>query len=72
MHYKIYSNLVKSILLNASKKVADIKRGGLTMTDREKAEVILEELDQVMSVDWNMKELYIKAIIKGIQKGKEV
>lgn len=42
------------------------------MTDREKAEVILEELDQVMSVDWNMKELYIKAIIKGIQKGKEV
>lgn len=40
------------------------------MTNKEKAEIILEELDEVLQIDWNFKETYIKAIIKGLAKGE--
>lgn len=38
------------------------------MTDRERAEVILEELDNAMSINWNFKEMYLKAIEKGLRE----
>lgn len=34
----------------------------------EKAEVMLEEMDKVMQIDWNLKEFYIKAIKKGLRE----
>jgi poly-beta-hydroxyalkanoate depolymerase len=41
------------------------------MTDKEKAELILEGLDEYLQVNWNMKEFYIKGILKGFKKIKE-
>ena len=38
------------------------------MTDEEKAEIMLEEMDTVMQIDWNLKEFYIKAIKKGLKE----
>lgn len=41
------------------------------MTDKEKAELILEGLDEYLQVNWNMKEFYIKGILKGLKKIRE-
>lgn len=41
------------------------------MTDNEKAEIILENLDKVIQVDWNMKKYYVRAIIDGIKEVRE-
>lgn len=41
------------------------------MTDNEKAEIILENLDKVIQVDWNMKKHYVRAIIDGIKEVRE-
>jgi hypothetical protein len=38
------------------------------MDKRQQAENILEELDEVMSINWNEKETLIKAIIKGLNR----
>lgn len=38
------------------------------MTEEEKAEIMLEEMDTVMQIDWNLKEFYIKAIKKGLKE----
>ena len=35
------------------------------------AKNILEELDKVMNINWNMEEVYIRAILKGLKKEKE-
>lgn len=37
------------------------------MNEDEKAEIMLEEMDSVMQIDWNLKEFYIKAIKKGLR-----
>ncbi|MED4922095.1 MULTISPECIES: hypothetical protein [Heyndrickxia] len=36
------------------------------MTNKEKAEIILECLEEYVQVDWNFKEIYEKAIDKGL------
>ena len=36
------------------------------MTDKEKAVLILEKLEEVVSIDWNYEGLYLKAIIKAL------
>lgn len=41
------------------------------MTDKEKAELILEGLDEYLQVNWNMKEFYIKGILNGLKKIRE-
>lgn len=38
------------------------------MSIDEKAEIMLEEMDTVMQIDWNLKEFYLKAIKKGLVK----
>lgn len=38
------------------------------MNKRRKAEVILEELDKKINVNWNMKSYYIDAILHGLTK----
>lgn len=38
------------------------------MTDNEKAGIILENLDQYIQVDWNLKKDYIRGIIDGIKE----
>lgn len=43
----------------------------ITMTDKEKAEMILEGLDEYLQVNWHMKEFYIKGILKGLKKIRE-
>jgi hypothetical protein len=37
------------------------------MSIDEKANVILEYLDDVISIDWNFKDVYIKAIKNGLK-----
>lgn len=38
--------------------------------DKDKIAIaILEELDEYINIDWNFKEMYIKAIKKGLDKG---
>ena len=37
------------------------------MTNREKAEIILERLDKYASVNWNFVEYYMKPIIKALE-----
>lgn len=37
------------------------------MTMDEKANIILEHLEDVVSVDWNFKDFYIKAIKNGLK-----
>jgi len=37
------------------------------VTNKEKAEIILEKLDEVMQVDWNSKDIYINAIEKALK-----
>jgi hypothetical protein len=36
------------------------------MNKQEKAEIILEALDEYLQVDWNFKDFYIKGIMKGL------
>lgn len=38
------------------------------MTDTEKAMLILEKLDNVLSVNWNMENLYISAIVSALKE----
>lgn len=42
------------------------------MTDKEKALLILEELDKAIQVDWNMEEVYLKAIEAGLKKVTQI
>lgn len=37
------------------------------MTDKEKAKIILEKLDDVIQINWNMEEFYLKAIVNGLK-----
>jgi len=37
----------------------------------KQAEIILEELDKYISIDWNFKEAYIKGIIEGLKRIQE-
>lgn len=37
------------------------------MTKKELAEIILQELDEVININWNNEEMYIKAILKGLK-----
>lgn len=41
------------------------------MTNIEKAEIILENLDKVLQINWNFKDTYIKAIINGLTEIQE-
>ena len=38
------------------------------MVREEKAKIILEKLDEVISVDWNFEKFYIKAIVSGLKE----
>lgn len=38
------------------------------MTYEEKAQIILESLDNRINVNWNLEEFYIKSIIEGLVK----
>ena len=38
------------------------------MNKKEQAKIILEELDEYLSINWNFEEFYIKAITKGLEK----
>jgi len=38
------------------------------MTREDKALVILEALEKVITVDWNFQEVYVKAIVDGLVK----
>jgi hypothetical protein len=38
------------------------------LTQREKAEIILNELDKVLQIDYNFKDVYIKAIEQGLKE----
>lgn len=38
------------------------------MNKKEQAKVILEELDKVIQVDWNMEKYYIAAIVNGLNE----
>lgn len=37
----------------------------------EKAKIILEELDEVIQINWNFEETYLKAILKALKKIEE-
>lgn len=37
------------------------------MTKEERALIILGGMDQVMQVDWNLRKLYVKAIVAGLE-----
>lgn len=38
------------------------------MKDDEKAEIILDALDEYMTINWNLKDFYLKAIKKGLKE----
>ncbi len=43
------------------------------MSRKEQASIILEELDSVLCINWNMKDVYLNQIIKAlstIEKGE--
>lgn len=45
------------------------------MTDSEKAKIILEKLDSVMGINWNMEKMYIGVIreaLKEIENSEDV
>lgn len=44
--------------------------GHKALSQEEKAEIILKTLDKYISVDWNFKEVYLKAIKEGLEKIK--
>lgn len=41
------------------------------MDSKTKALIILERLDEVLQIDWNKSQLYIKAIEKGLKDIQE-
>lgn len=41
------------------------------MTNKEKAMLILEELDNAINVNWAFEEFYINAIVKALKKIEE-
>jgi len=41
------------------------------MNQDEKAEIILDALDEYMTINWNLKEFYIKAIKRGLKEIEE-
>lgn len=41
------------------------------MKNIEKAKIILEELDEVIQINWNFEQMYLKAIIKALRKIEE-
>lgn len=41
------------------------------MSEKEKARIILESLDEYIQVDWNFEDYYIKAIVEGLKKIKQ-
>ncbi|PGV00807.1 hypothetical protein [Bacillus cereus] len=41
------------------------------MTDKEKAMLILETLDEHIQIDWNLEEYYLKGILLGLKKLEE-
>lgn len=47
-------------------------RGGNKMTKREKAEIILESLDNGhMNINWNLKDGYLNDIVKALKTIEE-
>lgn len=38
------------------------------MSKEEQAKIILEALDEYIQVDWNMEDMYVKAIKEGLDK----
>lgn len=42
--------------------------GDSIMKDDEKAEIILDALDEYMTINWNLKDFYLKAIKKGLKE----
>lgn len=42
-----------------------------TMTDEEKARIILKQLDHYVQVNWNWERAYLKGIKEGLKKIKE-
>lgn len=38
------------------------------MTDEEKAEIMLEALDEYMQVNWNFEKYYVKGIKNGLRE----
>ncbi|MHC5215427.1 hypothetical protein ACYSNR_02095 [Enterococcus sp. LJL128] len=42
------------------------------MQEHEKALVILEELDKLIQVDWNFKDVYLEGIINGFREIERV
>ena len=42
------------------------------MTYEEKALIILEGMDKTMQIDWNLKNLYIKAIVNGLKELEKI
>ena len=42
--------------------------GEIIMTNNEKAEIILDKLEEYIQIDWNFKEFYLKAIKEGLSK----
>ena len=41
------------------------------MTNKEKALLILKELDEAINVNWAFEEFYLKAIMKALKKIEE-
>ena len=37
------------------------------MTKEERALIILGGMDHVMQIDWNLRKLYVKAIVAGLE-----
>ena len=41
------------------------------MNQDEKAEIILDALDEYMTINWHLKEFYLKAIKRGLNEIEE-
>lgn len=48
--------------------MVDGKGDEITMTNNEKAEIILDKLEEYIQIDWNFKEFYLKAIKEGLSE----
>lgn len=46
----------------------NISWGHKPLTQKEKAEIILKNLEKYIQIDWNFKEIYLKAIKEGLEK----
>lgn len=42
------------------------------MNEGEKAQIILESLDKYIQIDWNNENMYLKAIVEGLVKIKNL